>query len=500
MGAFGGYEDVSVEEGDTRLAMILGHELGHLAEDDYWHRDVYLGLQDHKPIEGDTTLKLMNFIGERSGLVDAHSKQWLSIVKERELRADDWGFIYSALAGFDPGKLVANKERSFFHFWTKKTNALMGETPNYFLLPQDRSEYISARSGMLSDLSVLYRLGTVLTHMSHFDQARIVLKKVLSLFPAHEAYNNLGYLNLMQAAPMVNETSPHPFWLFAISDAKPKTKIITRGANQKPEVDAEEYLSTATKYFMRSIKQNPGYLPGYLNLATGYFYQGKYARATAVLRDAQAIAPNHAEIESMLQLTTLESLVGLVDYLPQAIKNMERLWAQPDAPLSAAFNLAQLYERAEATEQANELWQQVAKRFHQIPSLLRTHIKDRIEVSEDQSIVRNQYERIRRLLKTTNASISKKTQREMFEIPIDGQATVQIRTLSYGQDLRINPENSLAKVWNIPDGLEVTDLISCCGKPKEIRTTSRGAFWVYGSRWYIMVRDQQIVEVWEDVG
>ena len=494
------YEEVSDEEGDIRLAMILGHELGHLAEDDYWHRDVYLGLQDHRPTAGDATLKLMNFIGERSGLVDAHSQQWLSIVKERELRADDWGFMYSALAGFDPTKLVENKERSFFHFWTEKTNALMGETPNYFLLPQDRSEYISARSRMLSDLSVLYRLGTVLTHMNHFDQARIVLKKVLSLFPAHEAYNNLGYLNLMQVAPMMNEASPYPFWLFAISDAKPKTRIITRGMDQASEVDAEAYLATATKYFMRSIKHNPGYLPGYLNLATVYFYQQKYARATAVLRDAQAIAPNNTEIESMLQLTTMESLVGLVNYLPQAIKNMERLWAQPEAPLSAAFNLAQLYDRANETDKANEIWQQVVKSFHQVPSSLRTHVRDRIEVAEDQSVARNQYQRIRSFMKTTTPSISRKTQREILEIPIDGQATVQIRTLSYGQDLRINPENSLAKIWNIPADLEAADLIECCGKPKEIRTTSRGAFWVYGNRWYILVRDQIIAEVWEDVG
>lgn len=45
------YKNVLLEHGDTRLAFILGHELAHLAKDEFWHRASLMGTQSARSEE-----------------------------------------------------------------------------------------------------------------------------------------------------------------------------------------------------------------------------------------------------------------------------------------------------------------------------------------------------------------------------------------------------------------------------------------------------------------
>ena len=38
------YKQTLLEIGDSRMAFVLGHELGHMAEDDYWHFKTFMAL------------------------------------------------------------------------------------------------------------------------------------------------------------------------------------------------------------------------------------------------------------------------------------------------------------------------------------------------------------------------------------------------------------------------------------------------------------------------
>ena len=206
------YRGVSKEQGDARLALILGHELGHLAEDDYWHRDVYLSLSNRQEAGADNVL---NFIGERSGLVDTSSDKWKTIVRDRELKADDRGFIYAALAGFDTRLLVEAEEQSFFHYWTRETSAAPGD---FHLSADDRAAYLRARSGSLSDVAELYRIGVALVHLGELSFAETVFRQVLTAFPAHEVYNNLGFIKLQQSLDAISLDIGDVFWMPASFD------------------------------------------------------------------------------------------------------------------------------------------------------------------------------------------------------------------------------------------------------------------------------------------
>ena len=353
------YRGVSLELGDARLAMILGHELGHLAEDDYWHRDVYLSLGNRDELEADSVLR---FIGERSGLVNPESKEWQNLVRDRELRADDRGYIYAALAGFNTRLLLDNESTSFFHYWTEQTSV---NPDKYHLTPGQRASYLRARSGALSEIAELFEFGVAMTHLGEYDVAEKVFRQVLTQFPAHEVYNNLGYIQLQKGLKRLSVDADKVFWFPSTLDSSPQTAEIMKrniGAN---------YLGDAAEFFQLSIKQNPGYLNGYLNLATAFYYQDKFNSAAATLAEARNIVGEDPEIEGLWQIAMLRSLQGTVDYHPIALSKLTALAKVPSPPLSLLFNLAQLHEQNGDPASARRVWQQLADSRTRFPCLIK---------------------------------------------------------------------------------------------------------------------------------
>lgn len=87
------HEQATPAEAEARLAFVLGHELAHLAHDDFWHHEVHSFLATHTD-----TRPLADFLG-------AHRA-----TQERELEADDKGFIYSS-AGRLSGRAPAQARR-----------------------------------------------------------------------------------------------------------------------------------------------------------------------------------------------------------------------------------------------------------------------------------------------------------------------------------------------------------------------------------------------------
>jgi Zn-dependent protease with chaperone function len=66
------HQEASLEEAEARLAFVLGHELAHLAHDDFWHHEVHGFLAAHTG-----TRQLADFLRSHRP------------IKERELAADD---------------------------------------------------------------------------------------------------------------------------------------------------------------------------------------------------------------------------------------------------------------------------------------------------------------------------------------------------------------------------------------------------------------------------
>lgn len=89
------YRQATPEEGDARLAFVLGHELAHLAKNDFWHQQVYRALMGD-PGAG----SLQKLLEQNADVAGADEKRRLDEAQLKEWAADDWGFVYAATAGY----------------------------------------------------------------------------------------------------------------------------------------------------------------------------------------------------------------------------------------------------------------------------------------------------------------------------------------------------------------------------------------------------------------
>src|SRR5262245_55960074 len=73
------YEGQPLDLGDSRLAFVLGHELAHLGNDDFWHAQAFEALEQHTSHD------------PSDGELQAEAKQ-------REFHADAYGMLYMTIA------------------------------------------------------------------------------------------------------------------------------------------------------------------------------------------------------------------------------------------------------------------------------------------------------------------------------------------------------------------------------------------------------------------
>ncbi len=111
-------------DGDARLAFLLGHELAHLAKDDFsigprsWRSK---NIQDGGPPPA------AGGNAEANRRRDGRVRQAIrDIVRIKELQADSYGLIYMTVAGYDPAVIV--RAASFFEQWVRQLPHAVAES------------------------------------------------------------------------------------------------------------------------------------------------------------------------------------------------------------------------------------------------------------------------------------------------------------------------------------------------------------------------------------
>jgi len=95
-----------METGDSRLAFLIGHELAHLAKDDFWHGSAFAAVSSYKD-ETQVRRILTSQLEKTGGSLD--------FVKTQELQADSYGIIYMTMAGYDPKAIIVRMARISFN-------------------------------------------------------------------------------------------------------------------------------------------------------------------------------------------------------------------------------------------------------------------------------------------------------------------------------------------------------------------------------------------------
>jgi len=343
--------------GDDKLAFVLGHEISHLLDDDFWHINFFNAIDDSKT----KGIANENVLDEIKGIIGQADK-----VVAKELRADEQGVLFSSMAGFDASAVV-DEERSgnFFKQWQRLLSVNRVSQPalasNTHPTVEQRVAGVRARLQQVSDQAELFRLGLLYYQSGNFQRAIDAFSEFLRYYPGREVHHNLAVshhqLALSYLNVSVDDHSNLPFKMTLTLD--PITRAggnVLRGPQENRKL-FKEHMATAIEYYEAAIKQDPGYVLAYKNLASAYVVNDEPFKAIALLKDALKQTPDDAVLLNVMGVAfyNAENVDKAVDYLTRAAKQ-DPGYADP------LFNLGKVEYSRNHKELARDYWRQYMKK------------------------------------------------------------------------------------------------------------------------------------------
>lgn len=325
------YRDTDVMTGDARLAFVLGHELAHLAKDDFWHTEVYRALAGIPG--GEAARRLL------TDTSDADPAR-LEAIRLKEAEADDLGFVYAAVAGYSVDDLTGmTGNQDFFTFWLAQTHA--GVDPAH-PAPEDRLAILRARLRGMTGALEFYRFGVRLLHFGHLQAARYFLEAFQDRFPSREVFSNLGYVCLQQALAAMPADRAYEFWLpamFDVTSLADRINTTTRGGEMPP--DALEALHEAVGYLQQATERDASYASAWVNQAVARLLLGDRHLALHAVEQALQLQPSDPEL--IVLRAVIDAKTGVDKLVPAATLVQLETLATGVVPAAVHFNLARLY-------------------------------------------------------------------------------------------------------------------------------------------------------------
>jgi len=484
------FEGVSVDEGEARLAFILGHELAHLSSNDFWHREVYLSLSgetDQKSIAN-----LRTSIGEAAA----------DLVRQRELAADDIGFLYSTLAGFDTAAILGGGGgQDFFAHWIQqtRTNDEVG-----LIEAQQRTDFLRSRFATLASRTEVFNFGVRLAHFGRYRDSINFFKDFQRSFPSREVFNNIGYAHLQLARQQMPRDLSQRYWLPMELDHSTRLVAQTRslqGSGVLPD-NARRELTKAVEFLALAVQADVLHLPSRLNLVAAHMYLGEFHKARAVIEEARKIAPEDADVLGLRALVLYEQ-EREIDMFPVATTILAQLAQKPDSPLHVMFNLARLYEGRGRIEQAERFWNELAAQSAALPLSWRAvvckSVPESARCSSGDERSRGDRPRVNAAVAPGDSTDAGRTRKRLEDYEHTaanfGAIDADIFVGKRGSVLAL--DQNVEVVVSKGSGIDQVDqLENCCGQPVSKITTSIGEVWTFANDWAALIQGNEVRELW----
>jgi tetratricopeptide (TPR) repeat protein len=366
------YEGVTQDEGDARLALILGHELAHVASDDFWHASALASLRGVDE-EDEQLQRLRELLA-----LDGKGRQ------VRELRADQWGFLALIEAGFDPKPLLEGGQ-TFFEAWVGDTAGYLAYDDPDHPTPAARALFVRGKLAEVAGRIDLFERGMEVFQEAEalaaatggrellpgvealYREAADYFRKFERHFDGREVLNNQALAHLRLAAGalascdgrLVNRyylpTALDPVTLANVA------RLRGEGGYSSPCFEQEDYqrhMKEARRLLKEAVDRDPEYLPARLNLVAAYVLDEKEAQAAEAARLARERWPNDSKVAASWAAAHFAYLgTGSTLFDPakvfDEVQELHRRF--PDEP-GIAFNLASALSRNGRAEEAEPVW------------------------------------------------------------------------------------------------------------------------------------------------
>jgi tetratricopeptide (TPR) repeat protein len=314
------YRNARQEIGDSRLAFLIGHELAHLAKDDFWHSDAFAAVSEHKDVAQVRRILMEQF--EKTG----GSKDF---IKTQELQADAYGIIYMTMAGYDPKAIIGSESTNLFQYWESQITSQLAYDDTVHVSPEARAEFVRTELQMVTAALDRFSQGVQLYQNGSYADAAISFESFNEKYPGREVYNNLGASHFQIALKLLlacNDKQPSMYLPMLLDGETTAGQLRDRGSEniahphiivyparmieipgffvegEQTEhsdcIQQEEFyaaLNEAIHFFEEAKIKDAMYIPARINLSTALILSGDFAKAISVADDALKIDPNSRE-------------------------------------------------------------------------------------------------------------------------------------------------------------------------------------------------------------
>lgn len=499
-------QDVDAATADARLAFVFGHELAHLADNDFWDSEV------KQLASGAASPRGLRSVMENDA--DRHKK---------ELKADDLGFLYAALAGYRVDRLVRTAEGAptFLSFWMDQIGAPADGT---YPSADTRTELLKLRfDDRLRAVEAFY-FGVRLLHFGRFEEGLALLREYQRQFPSREVFNNIGYGHLRRALTRMPPDLAYHYWLPGTADMHtPLARLATRASAARtrdewriPAAAREDFLDAA-RYFELAVAKDARYVPARINLAVTHLLLGLEPRSVRansenLLRAESALASALALGTSDPQLRVLSLIVRFEREQIDTGASASRSWpaVETDDP-ALNYNMARLYSSTpqNETQSARRYWAKTLGQFNALPSRIQTLLC----TQEQYGLGQVAADLSQRCSETAPARaavslpwpLPVQLSRDLLDAPFSeaelarfGKRQTELaRSKVFAgestQILAIDDITTLVVLKDLPQRAD--SLLQCCGQPREKITVTSGELWNYNT-WIAWIRDAKVQEAW----
>ncbi|MCU0288861.1 MAG: hypothetical protein MUF15_21005 [Acidobacteria bacterium] len=349
------YDGVDREEGNSRMAFILGHELAHLANKDFIQSEAFINLKKYADRKKKEELaKDFNIPG-----------------KTKELLADQKGAIYAAMAGYKIDNLLGKKNNFLLH-WAGQMKIIDYKGDSQHPSMQERAEFIRLQLTDVSEKIELFKSGVLFYQLGSYHDAAAAFNEFAKVYPAREIFNNIGacYFNL--ALEQIHMKYSEDYYMFrpslTIDYSSTAERLHPRGEyDYLKDKYISGYLNKAREFLKMAVDRDAYDRACRYNLSAVAIFKKEYAEAMAICDQILKEDPNDCDAlnNKAIAFYYYGQNEG-IDTTQKTMQTLETAHQLKPSGIEILYNLASLKEKRNRLSGAKLYWEKYLN-LHNIP-------------------------------------------------------------------------------------------------------------------------------------